>query len=270
MDLYRTRDHVTDFDDYVAEYRTMSEHTRRRVRSDLNVPYGAGPHEIIDLFFPSAPVSPCPIHLFIHGGYWRMFSKDDFSFVANTVTECGAIAAIMDYDLMPQVRMETIVTQVQRAWNWLHDNARKLGGDPNQLSVSGHSAGAHLATFTFSNAQTGPLPKSALLLSGVFDLQPLQDSFLKSLIALTDEEVTRFSPLHLVHAPGPEVLLAFGDQETLPFARQPKDFSAILTGQGIRSSVFALQASNHMSGVRDMGYPGKEAGKLLRSVISRR
>ena len=267
MDLFKTRDHVTDFDGYVADYAAVSAKTRATLKNRLAVPYGPRPAEVMDLFFPPVMSKACPIHLFIHGGYWRMFSKDDFSFIAENVTACGAIAAIMDYDLMPQVRMEVIVAEVRRAFSWLHDKAETFGGDPTRMTVSGHSAGAQLATFTFSGAQETPLPKSALLLSGVYDLQPLQHSFLEPLIAITDEEVKKFSPLHLSPAKGPEVFIAYGDEETQPFAQQAQDYCAHLKERGIKSSVTALASTNHMSAVRDLGRSQSMIGQMLQDAI---
>jgi arylformamidase len=267
MDLFKTRDHVSNFDDYVAEYKVMSEKTRGRLQNSLNVAYGPGANEKLDLFFPSAPVPGCPIHLFIHGGYWRMFAKDDFSFIADNVTACGAIAAVMDYDLMPAVRMETIIGQVRKALLWLHDNEAQIGGDATRLTVSGHSAGAHLATFTFSSDTSGPLPKAVVLLSGVYDLKPLQTSFLEPLIGLTDKEVDHFSPLSMQHASAPHVFLAYGDKETLPFAQQAQDFAQHLTGRGAKASATALIATDHMSAVRDLGRSETAIGKILQSAI---
>ncbi|UXN74064.1 alpha/beta hydrolase fold domain-containing protein [Devosia sp. A8/3-2] len=49
--------------------------------------------------------------MFIHGGYWRAFSKSDYSLVADTVTAAGVIAVIVDYALMPAMRMATLVDQ---------------------------------------------------------------------------------------------------------------------------------------------------------------
>ena len=223
-DLFKTSDHVSNFDDYVTEYAELSGKTRASLKSSLNFSYGSGVHEKMDLFFPAEAAQGLPIHLFIHGGYWRMFSKDDFSFIADNVTACGAIAAIMDYDLMPNVRMAAIVDQVRQALIWLHNNAGTFGGDGNRLTVSGHSAGAHLATFAFPAQSRGPLPKSALLLSGIYDLKPLQDSFLEPLITLTDDEVRLFSPLNLQHSKTSKVLIAYGDGETRPFADQAMAF----------------------------------------------
>ena len=267
MDLFKTRDHVSNFDDYVAEYAALSTKTRSTLKSRIAVPYGSQPNEVMDLFFPPQMAKACPIHLFIHGGYWRMFSKDDFSFIADNVTACGAIAAVMDYDLMPNVRMDVVVAQVRNAFSWLHTNAETFGGDANRLTVSGHSAGAHLATFTFPSSSTGPLPKSALLLSGIYDLKPLQDSFLKPLIGITDEEVGQFSPIHLKHSPQPKISIAYGDAETKPFADQAKEFSLHLKSQGAESTVVSLAATNHMSAVKDMGSPETVIGHMLQDVI---
>ncbi|TGU67257.1 alpha/beta hydrolase, partial [Mesorhizobium sp. M1C.F.Ca.ET.144.01.1.1] len=97
---------------------------------------------------------------------------------ADTVTSAGAIAVIVDYALMPSVRMATIVDQIRRARQWIDDHIASYGGDPDQLTVSGHSAGAHLATMLFGGHSRPSGIKGALLLSGIYDLRPLQESFL--------------------------------------------------------------------------------------------
>jgi arylformamidase len=265
-DPFKTRDHVSNFDDYAVEYQARSEVSRKTLKMLRNVSYGPGTNEKLDLFFPSAPVQGCPVHLFIHGGYWRMFSKDDFSFIADTVTACGAIAAIMEYNLMPAVRMEKMVQQVRQAFSWLHENASHYGGDQQRLSISGHSAGAHLPTFTFT-VQQDAIPRSALLLSGVYDLEPLQKSFLKSLIALTDEEVRRFSPMRQRHSSEPNVSVVYGENETEPFMKQASSFSRHLTESGAANSIVELTSCNHMSAVRDLGTARTRAGQLVQSII---
>ncbi|WP_245457116.1 alpha/beta hydrolase, partial [Mesorhizobium sp. M1A.F.Ca.IN.022.04.1.1] len=108
-----------------------------------DVAYGAGHAETLDLFFPEGRRDRLPVHIFIHGGYWRMFSKTDYSYVAGPVTKAGAIAVILGYALMPAVRMATIVDQIRRAKRWVDEHIESHGGDPGKLTVSGHSAGAH-------------------------------------------------------------------------------------------------------------------------------
>jgi arylformamidase len=266
-DPFRNRDYVANFDELVEEYKARSAATRASLPMSDGIPYGDGPNETMDLFFPGDSTGADPVHLFIHGGYWRMFSKDDFSFIADTVTTAGAIAAILDYDLMPDVRLGTIVAQVRQAVRWLAANIGNHGGDPRRFSISGHSAGAHLATFTFSEEASIPRPASALLLSGVYDLKPLQSSFLQPLIGISDQEVTEFSPLSLRHVPGPHVVVAYGEQETDPFRNQGSDFARHLEAQRLSVTKQMLRDANHMTAVRDLGVPGSAAGELLVGAI---
>ena len=232
-----------------------------------DVAYGNGAREKLDIFLPEISSGADPVHLFIHGGYWRMFSKDDFSFIADTVTAGDAVAVIVGYDLMPEVRLGTIVGQIRNAVRWLTGNIGVYGGDAGRFSVSGHSAGAHLATFTFSEGAGVSKPASAVLLSGIYDLKPLQSSFLQPLIGFTDREVTEFSPLLLHHDAGTHVAVAYGERETDPFKNQGSDFARRLAKEGLPVTTHVLQQADHMSAVRDLGIPGSAAGELLLSSI---
>lgn len=200
--------------------------------------------------------TPAAVHLFVHGGYWRMFSKSDYSYIADTVTQAGAIAAIMDYSLMPAVRMNNIVTQVSLAFDWLKANAGPFGGDASRLSVSGHSAGAHLCAMLLSQGRLGPSPQ-ALLLSGVYEISPLRSSFLQPLIDITEDEAERFSPLRLDLPPAKAARILVGDRETEPFHSQAQRLA-----QKLKTSVTVIPG-NHMSVVLDLGNFRTPTGKAL-------
>jgi arylformamidase len=266
-DPFRNRDHIENFDALIEDYKIRSAATRASIKMLGGVAYGAAAGEKLDLFFPKDPAGSYPVHLFIHGGYWRMLSKEDFSFVAETITSAGAIAAIMDYDLMPAVRMDRIVNQVRQAIHWVAANIGTYKGDTTRFSISGHSAGAHLATFGFCEGAGDLRPASALLLSGIYDLKPLQSSFLQPLIGLTDSEVTAFSPVLHRHVPGTRVIAAFGGRETDPFKIQGSGFVEHLERQGISATAHMLRDADHMTAVRDLGTPESEAGKLLIHTI---
>ncbi|OCJ17348.1 esterase [Rhizobium sp. AC44/96] len=233
-----------------------------------DVAYGDGPDETVDIFFPKGPRQNLPVHLFVHGGYWRMFSKRDYSCIANTVTLAGAIAVIVDYSLMPAQRMEVLVDQVVRAKEWVIQHIASYGGNPLHLSVSGHSAGAHLATFTFEESEKASGVQGAFLLGGLYDLAPLQQSFLQREIALTEDEVSRFTPLSRRHDGDCHVVLAVGEDETRPFHEQSNAFDNHLAAQGFSVSSRIMAGRNHMSSVRDLGVPGTEAGDFLIGFIT--
>jgi arylformamidase len=209
-----------------------------------------------------------PVHIFIHGGYWRMFSKDDFSYVARTVVGAGAIAVVLDYDLMPSVRLADVVRQVREAKAWVLKNIHQYGGDRSRLTVSGHSAGAHLATFLFSHGQAKP-PLGALLLGGVYDIRPLRHSFLQPLIELTDDEVREFSPMDHRFQPRVDSIVLYGERETTPFMRQASGIAWQLKEAGSQVWLAALPDADHMSSVLDLGFPDRQAGTWLSSLIAR-
>ena len=267
-DPFRIRSHVSDFDAIVADILARGAETRERLPMIGDIAYGSGPSETLDLFFPEKRHEPAPVHIFIHGGYWRMFSKRDYSLVAETVTKAGAIAVIVDYALMPAVRMETIVDQMRRARRWVAENIAAHGGDPGRLTISGHSAGGHLSTFLFNEDETPSGIDAALLLGGLYDLAPLQSSFLKEEIEITDAEVARFTPLTHRHDPATKVSILVGADETPPFHAQADAFTTLLRQQGLAVVRGSLAARNHMDSVRDLGVAESEAGKALQSLIA--
>ncbi len=101
-DPFRTRYHVPEFDDIVAEIRRRSAETRAKIPMVADVAYGADRRETLDLFFPEGRRNRLPVHIFIHGGYWRMFSKRDYSCIADTVAAAkstwASLANAMDRD----------------------------------------------------------------------------------------------------------------------------------------------------------------------------
>ncbi|MCX5493338.1 alpha/beta hydrolase [Kaistia dalseonensis] len=266
-DPFRIRDHVADFDDIVRDIIRRSETTRSVLPMEGDIAYGQDPTETVDLFFPVERRPAMPVHIFIHGGYWRMFSKRDYSYVADTVTRAGAIAVIVDYALMPRVRMATIVDQVRRAKRWVVDNIARHGGDPARLTVSGHSAGAHLATFLFNEPDAPSGIEAALLLGGLYELKPLQASFLEKEIGITDDEVAAFSPRDQRHDVATRVTVAVGADETPPFHAQADAFAGALRQQGLAVARTDLADRNHMNSVRDLGVADSAAARSLVSLI---
>jgi arylformamidase len=266
-DPFRIRDHVAEFDEIVADIVQRSAKTRQNIPMVADVAYGAAHTETLDLFFPQGERDGLPVHMFIHGGYWRMFSKRDYSYIADTVTAAGAIAAIVDYALMPTVRMATIVDQVRRARHWIEQNIASYGGNAGQFTVSGHSAGAHIATMLFNDPDRLSGVRAALLLGGLYDLKPLQDSFLAAEIAITDDEVARFSPVTHRFDSTVAVEILFGATETLPFHAQAQAMAEHFSQQKLAVSICSLPNANHMSSVSDLGLTSTRAGARLAELI---
>lgn len=275
-DPFMIRAHVPEFEAHLAAYRRASERTRQSLRGVRDLAYGDHPDERLDLYLPAEGEGPFPVHVFVHGGYWRAFSKLDYAFVADAVTAQGAIAAIIDYSLMPKARMAVLVGQVRRAVTWLAAHAGRWGGDPAALSASGASAGAHLASFLAGRgageaaAPAAPAVsvRSLLLVSGIYDLDPITRSFLQPEIGLTAEEVAAWSPLTATPVPGPVVEIVVGADETPPFLAQGQAFADRLAAAGVDSRFATLPGENHMSITTALGTPGSALARRLGETIA--
>ncbi|HEV7247899.1 MAG TPA: alpha/beta hydrolase [Shinella sp.] len=273
QDLYRIRDFVPDFDAIGAEFaaRSRTFSARADVLADLR--YGARPREVLDVVLPERPKAGAPLHVFVHGGYWRSGEKENYRFVATPVLAAGGVAAIVEYDLMPGQRLEVLVDQVRRSVLWLEKHAGDFGADSRKITVSGHSAGAHLASFL---AATGPeettkpsLPSVSglLLVSGIYDLSGIPDSFLRDEARITPAEAAAWSPLTSSQLPCPQRIIAFGAEETSPFQKQAAALNAQLNRQDSASELLRVPGLNHMSVVLDLADPAGCLGGCVAKMV---
>jgi len=266
-DPFRIRAHVLDFEAVSADYTRLSETARATWRSQRDVAYGDGPDERLDLFFPEKLDGPAPVHIFIHGGYWRANRKEDYAFIAAPVIASGGIAAIVEYSLMPKARMATLVAQTRRAAAWLADHAAEFGGNASRISASGQSAGAHLAFYlaakgAHETAFPAPSLGGVLLVSGIYDLAPIAQSFLQAEIGLTEDEIAAWSPIGATARPDVTMRIIVGADETAPFHAQALAL-AERNGLGVKT----LPGINHMTIARELGVVGSDAANILMQVV---
>ncbi|MFN0184164.1 MAG: alpha/beta hydrolase [Aquabacterium sp.] len=225
---YNNRARVPDAMAILERWATASAAVRAQHRCALDVPYGASPRERLDIF--PADQRGAPVLVFIHGGYWRALTKSDASLVAPAFTSKGATVVVPDYDLCPQVSVETISLQMAQALAWTWRHIGEHGGDPSRIVVVGHSAGGHLAAMMAScrwrdlGADLPPrLIQGALAISGLFDLDPIrQTPFLQADLKLTPASVKRLSPAFFPRPRAVPLYAVAGGAESEEFVRQGK------------------------------------------------
>jgi arylformamidase len=247
-------------DAYFASYKEESRRVRATLAARLDVPYGPSPAETLDIF--PAPEHGGPIHVFIHGGYWRAFTSKDFAFVAEAFHVRDIAAVLVNYALCPEVTVGEIVRQCREAVAWTWRRAAEFHADPSRLTVSGHSAGGHLTAMMLATDWTKHgLPadaiKAACPISGLFDLGPFPHSFLQPQLKLDDRQVAEQSPLrHPVRARCP-VLVAVGGDESAEFHRQSEEYVAHAKAHGLETRYLDVPGKDHFSVLEDFSAPGR-------------
>ena len=174
---YRT-DLTPGVGDHMRRYELLSDGIVSRLYAHLDIPYGpGGPRQTLDIFPPEA--DGAPLLIFIHGGYWYFNSKDSRRFPAEIINSYGIAWAPINYRLAPFATMDEIVEDVRNAVVWLYRHASEYGYDPEQIYVSGNSAGGHLVAELISDdwpdnySVPSNVIKGACAVSGIFDLEPL-------------------------------------------------------------------------------------------------
>ncbi|MDM7852459.1 alpha/beta hydrolase [Pseudochrobactrum kiredjianiae] len=273
-DLYRIRDYVPDFDAIAHEYTERSRELSAKQKMLVDIRYGQREREVLDIILPDRLKSGAPIHVFVHGGYWRSGEKESYRFLATPVLAADGIAVIVEYDLMPDQRLDVLVDQVRRAIGWVEKHADDFGADPRRLTVSGHSAGAHLISFLAARGSAEstmpalPAIKGLLLVSGIYDLSGIPDSFLRDEAKMTVTEAQNWSPLMSTQHPCPQRIIAFGSLETPPFHQQAAALKAQLSFQNSAAELVPVINLNHMSIVLDLADPTTYLGKRLADMVA--
>ena len=259
---YNLRAAFPDHPDWFARWAADSAAARAELACHLDLRYGSGPKQTLDLF-PAA--RPRGALLFIHGGYWRALDKSDHSFVARPLVEHGIGVAVLNYDLCPDVSIARIIEECRESVAWLTREGARHGVPIERLVVAGHSAGGHLAAMLFATdwAAHG-VPAGAIVagvaISGVFDLEPLVQASFNTDLRLDPAKARAASPVYLTPRVRAPLLLAAGANETGEFIRQ----SWLLWERwpechpsGRKGPLF-VAGRHHFSIVSDLGDPGSE------------
>ena len=139
---YNARAAVPEHVEIQADWQRRSEQIRATRACKLDLAYGDGDRQKLDLF--PTDTGTRPLHLFLHGGYWQRGDRRANHFVAEALCAHGINVALVGYDLCPSVSLDGIVSQVRAALVWLWRHAEALEFDPARIQVCGHSAGGHL------------------------------------------------------------------------------------------------------------------------------
>lgn len=245
---------VADSAAITAAWVPRGEAVRRLAGARLSWPYGGAPRRSID-FFPGA-VATLPLLVFFHGGYWQTRCKEDFSFVAEGPLSVGFSVAVVGYTLAPQASLPGIVQEGRDALSFLHTELR-----PTRMMLAGWSAGAHLAASLMDQAGVS----AGLLISGVYELEPLRHTYLNAALRLDEATARACSPMR--HPPGADRPLgvAWGSDELPALRSQSERYAQERQWRGMPTHALPLAGLHHFSVLDELASPdGRLTQELLR------
>lgn len=274
---YDNRARVPEHPRIFERWATASARVREGMTCRLDLSYGTGENETLDVFPAAQPGSP--VLVFIHGGWWRSLDKSQHSFVAASLVGAGAMVVLPNYALCPgsderPVTVESITLQMTRALAWVYRNAALYGGSPGRIVVAGHSAGAHLAAMMLCcewPEVDARLPmrlvKGAMGISGVYDLEPVsQVPFLAADLRLTPASVERLSPLRFRRPREARLCLAVGADESDEFRRQSRLLQQAW-GTEVVPACEELAGCNHFTVLHELADPHGAVHRLALDLL---
>ncbi len=133
---------------------------RHGVERIADVPYvdTGHAHHTLDVYRPNAKRGPLPVVLYIHGGGFRILSKDTHWLMAIAFARKGYVVFNINYRLAPTHPYPAAVEDACAALVWVMQNAGNFGGDAGRLVIAGESAGANLTT-ALAVAASWPRPE---------------------------------------------------------------------------------------------------------------
>lgn len=154
-----------------------------RLVRDVRYAPGAGRDHLLDVHIPPRP-GPRPVALYIHGGGFRILSKETHWMMVEQLVRAGFVVFNVNYRLAPVHPYPAAVEDAAAALRFVHEVAPRYGADPEQLVLAGESAGANLATalavatsyrrgeaWAEALFASGIRPRAVLALCGLFEVR---------------------------------------------------------------------------------------------------
>jgi arylformamidase len=255
---YDNRGAVHDSAAHLARWAEASAELYRTTPAHRDLHYGAGPRERLD-FFPARSMGR-PTVFFIHGDYWQSSNKEDEAFVAQGPLAHDINVAIVEYTLCPQISLSGMVAEINSALNWLIPLLPELGAHPTAMILAGSSAGAHLAAMMSGRADV----KGTLLISGLYELEPIRLSRLNDALRLDVMTSHRNSPILNLPDSASPTCFAVGEDELPEMLRQTADYLDAWVSARLPGWPATLSGVNHFSIMDELADPD---GRLTAAVV---
>ncbi len=243
-----------------------------------NIAYGELARQKLDIYIPTNKATSnhkklMPVVLFIYGGSWDSGEKKDYLFAAEAFTSKGYLTVIPDYRLFPEVKFPAFIDDAALASKWVKSHIAEYGGDPDNVFIIGHSAGAHITLMLDLNteylARVNLKPdafKGYIGLAGPYDFLPLKSQRLKTIFG-PEELRWKSQPINYVTGKNQPTLLLVGLKDDIVLPKNTFNLANTIRAKEGSVKVVEFPDYDHIDMVKNIAKLFRGNSTLLDEVI---
>ncbi|GAB2534334.1 alpha/beta hydrolase [Rhodanobacter koreensis] len=227
----------------------------------------------LDVYRPS-DASHAPVVVFFFGGSWKSGKRQWYAWVGETLARRGLVVVIPDYRLWPMVKLDGFMQDAAHAVAWTHAHAGEYGGNPDDLFVMGHSAGAHIGALLATDAHwlnaVGMQPRQLagfIGLAGPYDFLPLKDPDFIDMFGTTHKAQLRSQPVHFVNGDEPPMLLMQGTTDKIVWPRNAESLARALRQENEPVEVKLYPDIGHFAILFSISKPLRDKAPVIQDVV---
>jgi acetyl esterase/lipase len=222
-----------------------------------------------------------PVIMFIHGGGWTAEDKNSclYSGALNWVKNDYVVVAI-NYRLSPNVIHPLHVEDCAKGLKWVIDNIKDFGGNPDEICIIGHSAGAHLAALLMTGKKWHKKfdidinkVKCWIPVSGVYDfclsenyLHPIMKTSIAAMLG--DADINDCSPInHITGNEPPCLILHGGDDWLVPSTNSLKLYEKLIEKGADRVKYIKVTGYWHFNMMLGYDIEGHKPAEIINDYL---
>jgi acetyl esterase/lipase len=205
----------------------------------------------LDLYLPKGP-KDFPVFFFIHGGGWTSGDRILYGLLGQVFARNGVGAVIISYRLSPKVQHPAHIQDAVKAFAWTCHHIGEYGGRADQIFVSGHSAGGHLAALLatdegYLRAEKLSLKniKGAIPLSGVYTIRASER--MEKIFGKDEAVCPQASPMQHVHGSHPPFLVIYASDDFPGCGKMSEAFCLALQKNKVEAAGLEIKDRTHIS-----------------------
>ncbi|MBO3080987.1 alpha/beta hydrolase [Mammaliicoccus sciuri] len=212
-----------------------------------------------------------PVYVYIHGGGWSSSDSESNSNYHKIWRDEGYVSFSVNYRLAREDRptWNKQIEDVNDAMKWIRDNAKKYGGDPDRIVLSGESAGGNLALVyggkVSQGTLDGPLPKALTVMYPAIDmkwtsenarfmtpfvLHGIVERYIGGSLENYPNRVRAIDPTTYVNKKLPPTLIIHGEKDTMVTIDGSRKYINELENLGVKNQFAEIPYSNHGTSIK--------------------